>query len=953
MEIDNNLLKEFAKITNDSETKTQSKYLRGTIVKNSGGKYVRLDGSTAVTPITGVIDVDEGDRVLVSIDNHRATIIGNFTFPPSARKEEQALNQSNQAIIISNVAKEKAQEASEKADNAISQSSIATASADEAKEQATEAITKANAATENLNETRELATQANTKADEAKEQAAASQASSAEAQAEVTRLQNEVASAQEDINNTLEQLNVQADEISGIKESYATKIEVGNTKADLETEITKQVGNLETKITENYSTKTENVELEGRLQSQITQNAEGLASQVTKTEKLESDTTQAQKDVADALAKAAAAQTAASEAKDKADAAQTTADTASANATAAAEKATLAKNAADAATTAANAADKAVQDAKTDLDEAKKNLANVISDVNSTKADIAEANQKVEAAQTAVNEALADAAEANLAATKAKEAADKAQQDAETAQNTASTAQQKADNAQTAADNAQTAANKAQADVAALTQRVTTAETTINQNSEAIELNANKITEIGDNLENNYYNKTETDAKIKVESDRISSTVTKIEEVEIKTEKAQFDADAANSVANDAIYRVNNISMDGKNLLLNSELGYSFINNVEDDPESLGHTEINENTVSLVSEYSGHMQPLDVHIPITQDNISIPLEDLFDKKRYVVQDGTEERIIQDYCINFSMDLKINGDINFMNIEFKIINSNSEQVFRDFTILFFDNIIDDESVHYEYEQDKWIKVSNYMLLDLDLSVLDEIPDMIKVNFFVDAVEGTTIEYRLPKLEFGTKCTEWTPAPEDVSNAFSNIENGVNERFEEVNTSMEKAQSVIDQLADMISHLVTDSNGGSLMTQTSNGWTFNISNFSENLNDIKDSVKLIRDNQKTIQKAITTMSSSVSEVSKKTAYISMSMDDNGDPCIELGRYDSNFKLRITNTAIDFLEGSNKIAYANNNTFNTDKMIVEKELQIGEGPGFAWNIRGNGNMGLVNIS
>ena len=511
MELDKSLIKEFVQATNDSETKPQNTYLRGTVIKNSGGKYVQLDGSTTATPISEIVDVEEGDRVLVSIENHKATIIGNFSFPPSARKEQEAINKAeaaqgtaNSAGEAANLAQEKAQEASNKADTAIEQSSIASASADEAKQQATDAINQANTASTNASEAKSLAAGASSDASEAKTLASQSQAASANAQAEVTRLQGEVNAAKEDAADAIEELNKQAGEIEAIKENYSTKVDLGNTKTELETEISKKVGELQTTIGQTYSTKTENVELEGRLQYQITQTAEGLASQVTKIEKIEADTTEAQKDVEEALTKANAANAAASEAQSKADAAQAAANAAASNAQSAADKATIAQNAADAATAAANAADQAVQSAQSDLNEAKQNLANVTSRVDATEADIAEAQSKVDAAQTAVNNALADAAEANLAANKAQEAADKAQQDAETAQGAANAAQTKADNAQTAANNAQAAADKAQADVAALTSRVTSAETKITQNAEQIALTATKTEEIGtkfDNLE--------------------------------------------------------------------------------------------------------------------------------------------------------------------------------------------------------------------------------------------------------------------------------------------------------------------------------------------------------------------------------------------------------------------------------------------------------------------
>lgn len=71
-----------------------------------------------------------------------------------------------------------------------------------------------------------------------------------------------------------------------------------------------------------------------------------------------------------------------------------------------------------------------------------------------------------------------------------------------------------------------TAANKAQSDVNALTTRVSSAETEISQNKEAIALRATK-TEVAESL-SGYYTKEQTDAKIKVESDKIASAVTRI-----------------------------------------------------------------------------------------------------------------------------------------------------------------------------------------------------------------------------------------------------------------------------------------------------------------------------------------------------------------------------------------------------------------------------------------
>lgn len=202
----------------------------------------------------------------------------------------------------------------------------------------------------------------------------------------------------------------------------------------------------------------------------------------------------------------------------------------------------------------------------------------------------------------------------------------------------------------------------------------------------------------------------------------------------------------------------------------------------------------------------------------------------------------------------------------------------------------------------------------------------------------------------KIEKGNKPTDWTPAPEDVDGDISKAQStadNAQEGVDQANTSIEEAKASIDLLNDMIAHLVTDENGGSLMTQTGDGWTFNMSSITNNLKAIQEAI------ENTDIGTINNLTDLVNSIVEKTAYINMTTDDNGNPCIELGKSGNQFRVRITNTAIDFLEGSTRIAYANNNTFYAGKMIVKNELQIGNGPGFVWRTRANGNMGLVYIS
>lgn len=872
MDLDRSLLKEFAKITNDSEAKAENKYLRGTIVSNSSGKYVQMDGSSTITPISELIEVEEGDRVLVSIENHKATIVGNFTFPPSARKEQEALDKANTAQgtanganETANAAQQKAQEASEKADEAFEQSSIASASADEAKQQATEAISKANEAQENIQETKDLATEANTMSTEAKQLAASSQAASADAQAEVTRLQGEVDTAKENIDKALEDLEAQAEDLTIVKNTYSTKVETENAKAELSTEIDTKVGSLQVTMEKDYSTKTENVELEGRLQSQITVNAEGLAIHNEKIEKVEADTAEAQKDVATALADASAARTAANTAQTKADEAKDAADQATADAQAADEKATLARNAADQAIAAANAADQAVQEAQGDLNEAKQNLASVTSRVDATEADIADAQAKVDAAQLAVNEALADAAEANNAANIAQEAAEKAQQDAETAQGVATSAQQKAENAQTAANQATEKAEKAQEDVAALTSRVTKAETDIVKTNEQVTITAGKTEEIGTKLATDYYSKTDTDALIQVEAGRITDLVTNIETVERD---------------------LSGLTIGGRNLLPDTDF----------DNESKLRTEPEGGT----GEGGFHFTPVEQ-----------------------IESGVE----------YTLSARIRGT---SDVVFYQINEGG-------------NV----SRHWIKKED--LSETEYRKFDITFIVEE---DRTFIDVYICTKYGTTaagewfeIEPRSLKLEKGNKATDWSPAPEDYTNELQTVKDDAKEIESRANAAFTLSQT----LAGSIENILVDDNGIAYMESTEDGWKLNLSKITGDLKSVADDILAAQADGEVTKDEIEELKKLLAGISEKTAYFDIGQDSSGNPYFILGRHDQDFKVHITHTAINFMDGQYELASANNKMFVVNIVRAKQEFQIVNETlktGFAWKVRENGNMGLVPI-
>lgn len=87
MSLSVDLISQFAKITKDEEKSKTETIVYGTTVEYNGNKYVKLDGSDLLTPVTSTTSVKDGERVTVMIKNHTATITGNLTAPSASSKE--------------------------------------------------------------------------------------------------------------------------------------------------------------------------------------------------------------------------------------------------------------------------------------------------------------------------------------------------------------------------------------------------------------------------------------------------------------------------------------------------------------------------------------------------------------------------------------------------------------------------------------------------------------------------------------------------------------------------------------------------------------------------------------------------------------------------------------------------------------------------------------------------
>lgn len=166
---------------------------------------------------------------------------------------------------------------------------------------------------------------------------------------------------------------------------------------------------------------------------------------------------------------------------------------------------------------------------------------------------------------------------------------------------------------------------------------------------------------------------------------------------------------------------------------------------------------------------------------------------------------------------------------------------------------------------------------------------------------------------------------------------------------ISEDLQTAESLIKQLADNISMLVTDGNGTSLMTQTDDGWVFSTSKLQNAIDATSEGLDTLVNNLGSTNSTVDILEQAVKDLGVLTDYITIGTYDD-QPCIELGETDSEFKLRITNTQVVYTEGSSVLAYFTNQSMHIKKAIIEEELQQG---GFVWKVRSNGNMGLIRLA
>ena len=594
MNLSQDLISKFVEVTNQKKTESQGKNVYGTIVESDGEVLVRLDGAELLTPISGVVDAKNGDRVLVSLADHSAVVLGNFTYKPSARDTAKAQTTADEALASASEAQDEAQlarqeahdayedsqNAQQVANEAVDAANVATQSATEATEKANEVESKVGTIEQNIEsmntdldeinavvdgvqvsvqevdqkatQAGEAASQAQVKADEAKEALSVTQATADEAISKAETAQQTATKAQEDVSK----VQGTVDAINGEVESAMQEIQG----------LADGLDTLSNTMSADYAKKTELTEVSADLETQISQNAAQIESTAKRVTTIDET-------VSNVAEQAAQAQQSANNAKAQADAASEEAQAAQTKANEAATAASNAQSEADTAKQAATAAQSKADKAAQDLATAEQNLSDVTLRVGATEEEIEEAKTAVVTAQQAADKAKTDAVEAAQKAQAAQDVADTASTNASLAQQAANNAVSKAEEAQEIADiaqghaqaaidkaneaadtaaNAQTTANTAKENATEAQNKATAAATAASNAQKAADDADAKAAQAMQDLATAEQNLANVTSRVGATEEEIEEAKAEVAKAQTAASNAQADAVAAQALADSA-----------------------------------------------------------------------------------------------------------------------------------------------------------------------------------------------------------------------------------------------------------------------------------------------------------------------------------------------------------------------------------------------------------------
>ena len=427
-----------------------------------------------------------------------------------------------------------------------------------------------------------------------------------------------------------------------------------------------------------------------------------------------------------------------------------------------------------------------------------------------------------------------------------------------------------------------------------ITERIVEAESRITQKIDEIEL---KITTNEENI-----------GKIDVKADEVKTEVinargdkstlsVRIDAIESSVQDANGNISNVSQKADSIEMKVTNMNVGGRNYILNSRfqgLKETVYNKFEGD------------SLIFVSTYGANDSACDIVLDCVKD--------------IIYKDGLTLTLSFEYYIDGIENI---ADDTFIGVELQFVDSAGTSTSQKFPI---PNL---------QATNQWGRYVGQMT-NIDPSITN-----IYVHFIKQQSNGS-LKYRHPKLEIGDKVSDYSLAPEDLISSIEDVQNNVDKNYE---------QSVADLkvLQDRIDSIVVTDESGSQVIQTADGVRWNLTQMQQGINNALDSAVTANGNAENAQTSADQLKDQVNDISQKTAYMEIVQQEDGNPCLELGSSDNDFKVRLTNTSLGFYQGTLRVAYISNQALYIETAIIKSSLQFGETSGFVWKLRENGNFGL----
>lgn len=208
-------------------------------------------------------------------------------------------------------------------------------------------------------------------------------------------------------------------------------------------------------------------------------------------------------------------------------------------------------------------------------------------------------------------------------------------------------------------------------------------------------------------------------------------------------------------------------------------------------------------------------------------------------------------------------------------------------------------------------------------------------------FLTSPNGVPIAVANIKLEKGNKATDWTPAPEDIDNRFDAAET----RITQAETSIETTNNQIALKAS--TETVTE------IYNRANQLDKALSDALVTINKNRDAIATLTARDFKVQ--FTTLTNQLTQLNgdltsyKKEVGNWMRFDADGNLVLGATREEGQdaYEIKLTKNRISFMLNDVEVAYISNNELYITNSTVVQNLKIGR---FVWEVRGNGNLGLV---